>query len=61
MEFTHLKEIPERINSLRSCHYDTDRIENNKPNSSSIVGCVFIAAGKCLPSRCLGMLGEKIS
>jgi hypothetical protein len=33
--------------------YDMDHIENTASNSSSIVACVFIAAGKCLPSHCL--------
>jgi hypothetical protein len=28
-------------------------IENTAFNSSSIVACVLIAAGTCLPSRCL--------
>jgi hypothetical protein len=29
-----------------------DRTGNTAPNSSSIVACVFIAARRCLPSRC---------
>lgn len=33
--------------------YDTDRVENNASNNYSIVGYVFVAAVKILPSRCL--------
>jgi hypothetical protein len=33
--------------------YYTDRIENDVPNNSSIFKCVFFAAVKFLPSRCL--------
>jgi hypothetical protein len=33
--------------------YDTDSIENDASNSSSIVACVFVSAVKFLPSRCL--------
>jgi hypothetical protein len=36
--------------------YDTDRIENNESNNSSIVMCVFVAAVTFLPSRCLTMI-----
>jgi hypothetical protein len=37
----------------------TDRVENTVSNSVSIVACVSVAAGTCLPSRCLVM--EKLS
>jgi hypothetical protein len=30
----------------------TDRVENTVSNSTSIVACVFVSAGICLPSRC---------
>jgi hypothetical protein len=40
-----------------SIWYDTDRIEDTASNSSSIVACVFVATGTCLPSRCLTTLG----
>jgi hypothetical protein len=33
-------------------------IENDASNNSSIVACVFVAAGTCLPSRCLETMGE---
>jgi hypothetical protein len=42
--------------SLRIIWYDTDRTENTASESSSVVGCVFVAA-RYLPSRCLAMLG----
>jgi hypothetical protein len=50
-----------RNNRLPSFHYilsiscDTDRIESIASNSS--VACAFVAAGTCLPSRCLAILG----
>jgi hypothetical protein len=31
----------------------TDWVENTVSSSTSIAACVFVAAGKCLPSRCL--------
>jgi hypothetical protein len=37
--------------------YDTDRIENDVSNNSSIVACVFVAAATFLPSRCLATTG----
>jgi hypothetical protein len=33
--------------------YDTDGIENDASNNSSIVACVFVAAVTFIPSRCL--------
>jgi hypothetical protein len=33
--------------------YETNRIENNASNNSSIVVCVFVAAVTFLSSRCL--------
>jgi hypothetical protein len=36
--------------------YDTDRIENDASNNSSIVSCVFIATVTFLPIRCLATL-----
>jgi hypothetical protein len=33
-----------------------DRTGNTASNSSYIVSCVFVAAGTCLPSRCLATL-----
>jgi hypothetical protein len=38
--------------------YDTDHIENNASNNSSIVACVFVAAETFLTSRCLATRGE---
>jgi hypothetical protein len=35
---------------ILSTLYDTDRIENTAFNNCSIVACVFVAAGTCLPS-----------
>jgi hypothetical protein len=37
--------------------YDTDRIENDVFNNSSIVACVFITVVTFLPSRCLPTTG----
>jgi hypothetical protein len=51
------QEVLGRNNRLLSVHYifsiwyDTDRIENTASNSSSVVACVFVVAGTCLPSR----------
>jgi hypothetical protein len=36
--------------------YDTDRIENDVSNNSSIVACVFVAAVTFLPSRYLATI-----
>jgi hypothetical protein len=43
--FLEMKEVT--LLSLHSIWYDTDRIENIASNSSSIVACVFVAAGTC--------------
>jgi hypothetical protein len=40
------------------CWYDTDHIENDASNNSSIVACVFVTAITFLPSRCLATIGE---
>jgi hypothetical protein len=37
--------------------YDTGHIENDAPNNSSIVACVFVTAVTILPSRCLATIG----
>jgi hypothetical protein len=37
--------------------YDTDHIENDASNNSSIVACVFVTAVTFLPSRCLATIG----
>jgi hypothetical protein len=37
--------------------FDTDRIENDKSNNSSIA-CVFVASVTFLPSRCLETIGD---
>jgi hypothetical protein len=37
--------------------YDTDHIENDVSNNSSIVACVFVTAVTFLPSRFLAMIG----
>jgi hypothetical protein len=37
--------------------YDTDHIDNDASKSSSTVACVFVAAVKFLPSRCLATIG----
>jgi hypothetical protein len=34
-----------------------DHIENDASNNSYIVACLFVAAEKFLPSRCLTMIG----
>jgi hypothetical protein len=47
-----LWEVLGRTNHLLSFDM-TDRIENNVSNNSSIIACVFIATGMCLPSHCL--------
>jgi hypothetical protein len=36
--------------------YNTDRVEHDMYNNSSMFVCVFVAAVKCLPSRCLATL-----
>jgi hypothetical protein len=36
----------------------TDRVENYASNNSSIVACVFVAAGTLLVSHCLAMIGR---
>jgi hypothetical protein len=43
--------------SLHIILLDTDLMEDTAFNSSSIVEFVFVAAGKCLRSRCLAVLG----
>jgi hypothetical protein len=40
-----------------SISYNTDQVENNASASSSIIMCVFVAAGTCLSSRCLATVG----
>jgi hypothetical protein len=40
--------------------YDTDRIENEASNNSSIIARVFVAAGTGLPSRCLATIGKRV-
>jgi hypothetical protein len=40
--------------------YDTDGIENDASNNSSIVPHVFVTAVKFLPSRCPATMGEYI-
>jgi hypothetical protein len=52
-----------RTNRLLSFHYilsildDTDRTGNTASNSSPTVACALVAAGTCLPSRCLATIG----
>jgi hypothetical protein len=46
-------ESPAIFHYIFSIRYRTDRIENTATNSSSIVACVFVAAGMCLLSSCL--------
>jgi hypothetical protein len=46
-------------NSPTSILYDKDRIENDSSKSSPIFTCVFVAAVKFLPSRCLATVGYK--
>jgi hypothetical protein len=61
---THAHTPSHESTSLLSLHcilmfsisYDTDLIENTASNCY-IVGCVFFAAGTCLPSRCLALSG----
>jgi hypothetical protein len=40
---------------------DTDRIENDTSNSSSLFEYVFIAAVKFLPSRYLANIGDTLN
>jgi hypothetical protein len=48
-----------RTNHLLSFHYvlsiwyDMDCLENTASYSSSVVACVFITVGMCIPSHCL--------
>jgi hypothetical protein len=37
--------------------YETDHIENDASNNSSIVACVFVTAVTFVPSRCLATMG----
>jgi hypothetical protein len=39
-----------------SIWYDTNRIENTESKGTSIVACVFVAVGTCLPSRFLATM-----
>jgi hypothetical protein len=61
------QEILGGIDHLLSFHYilsvwyDTNRIEKTASNSSSIVACVFVAAGTCLPSLCLPTAVSSVS
>jgi hypothetical protein len=43
---------PLRFNYILSIWYETDSTENTASNTSSIAACVFVEAGKCLPSSC---------
>jgi hypothetical protein len=38
--------------------YDTDRIENDMSNKSSIIACVFFTGVTFLPSRYLATIGR---
>jgi hypothetical protein len=49
---TELTKFP-KLSSLQP--FRTYRVENTVCNSTSIVACVSVAAGTCLPSRCLEM------
>jgi hypothetical protein len=50
------QEVLARTN--RQLSFDTTRncTENNAPNNSSSVVCALLAAGTCLPSRCLATI-----
>jgi hypothetical protein len=39
--------------SLHRPPYGTHRVENTVSNGTSIVSCLSVSAGTCLPSRCL--------
>jgi hypothetical protein len=54
---------PQALGSLFVAPYESQgyRIENTASNSSSIISCVFIAAGKYLSSRCLAMTVSSVS
>jgi hypothetical protein len=59
-DFLLLKqEVLRRTNRLLSFRYtlsiwyEKDRIQNTASNGSSIAACLFVAAGTCLPTRCL--------
>jgi hypothetical protein len=45
-------------NYMLSILYDTSLIENTASSSCSIVTCVLVEAGTCLPSRFLAILGD---
>jgi hypothetical protein len=38
-----------------------DRIKDNASNNSSVVACILIAAGTCLPTSCLATMGQGIN
>jgi hypothetical protein len=40
--------------------YDIHSIYNTASNNSSIVACVFVAAGTCLPRHCLAAARERV-
>jgi hypothetical protein len=54
--FKFLTKISGKNQSPTFPWYDTDFIEDDAPNNSSIVACVFIAAVMFLPSRCLATI-----
>jgi hypothetical protein len=43
-----------------SIWYYTDCTEKNATSNSSVVACVFFAAGRCLPSGCVALLGRML-
>jgi hypothetical protein len=43
------------LSVLVSVWYDEGRIDNSASDSSYIVPCVFVAAGRCLSGRCLAV------
>jgi hypothetical protein len=49
--------LVQRRDQLTLLWYDTDRIENDASNNSSLF-LVFVAAGTCIPSRCLTTIRE---
>jgi hypothetical protein len=43
---------------ILTIRYDMDRIEDTESNKPSIVACVFIAEGTCLPSHWVATIGR---
>jgi hypothetical protein len=65
-DYYHIKQVKSKLNKkfweeliVHFPWYDTDRIENDASNISSIITCLRFAALMFLPSRCLVTAGDK--